>query len=543
MESCSENPTKGGKMKKHICVTILMVTAFFLISLSSSVLSAETPKRGGTVVVALGAEPMLINPGVTTNDPDVYTGCMVYEGLVRINNKFDVEPALAKSWKISDDGLTYTFSLQDAKWSDGKPVTSDDVKFSLEEVGGKLGSRFAAAAKSIESIETPDAKTVQIKLHQPFGPMLFSLACDNNAGILPAHIFKGQDILKNPANSTIPAANGPFLLQKWVRGDHLVFIRNPNYWRAGQPYLDRVIIKVMTDSAARIMALQGEEIDHIHQYFFPLSSFDTFAKDKRFSMVEGNFPSLDLAILNLKQPPLDNLKVRHALLMAVDRDYLCKAVFFGTGQPGQGAFDTRIPWSYNQAIKYDQLYPYNPDKAKAMLDEAGFKLDSNGIRFKLRLIFDTARPELIAWAQTLRQQWRAVGIDMELNGAERPVVLNKVYTDYDFDITLQNYTTAGDPALGIARSYTSDSIQKGRSFNNASQYSNPRVDELFEKGRTASSTSDRAKAYFEAQEILARDLPVLVLHQRASIHASIAALKGFSNGGGYPWWGEAWLDK
>jgi peptide/nickel transport system substrate-binding protein len=95
-----------------------MVTAFFLISLSSSVLSAETPKRGGTVVVALGAEPMLINPGVTTNDPDVYTGCMVYEGLVRINNKFDVEPALAKSWKISDDGLTYTFSLQDAKWSD-----------------------------------------------------------------------------------------------------------------------------------------------------------------------------------------------------------------------------------------------------------------------------------------------------------------------------------------------------------------------------------------------------------------------------------------
>ncbi len=540
----SRSSLRSGRFAR-LRTAVLGAAAMFVsggIMIGATALEAA-PKKGGTIIVALGAEPNGINSVVTSSDPDVYTGCLVYDALVRINNKYDVEPALAKSWDISDDGLKYTFHLVDAKWSDGKPLTSADAKFSLEEVSSQYGGRFSGAKQAISSIEAPDPKTLVINLQKPFGPMLFSLACDNNAAILPAHVFQGTDILQNPANANPSVVSGPFKMEKWVRGDHIVFVRNPDYWRKDRPYLDRLIVKLMPDSSARILALQAGEIDQIHQYYFPISSYASFEGDKRFKLVEGNFPGLDMAILNTKKPPLDDVAVRRALLVAMDREYIWKTVFFGTGQPGQGAFDTRIEWSYNPDVKYDEMYPHDVEKAKKMLDDAGHKAGADGVRFKLRIIFDTNRPEMIAWAQALREQWRAVGIDVALEGAERPVVLKRAFNDYDYDVTLQNYTTAGDPALGIARSYVSSSINPKRTFNNVSQYSNPEVDELFAKGRSAATTEERAKAYYKVQEILARDVPVLVVHQRASIYAGIAELKDYWLGGGYPWWSEAWLDK
>ena len=132
---------------------------------------------------------------------------------------------------------------------------------------------------------------------------------------------------------------------------------------------------------------------------------------------------------------------------------------------------------------------------------------------------------------------------MTLEGAERPVVLKKVYADYDFDATLQNYSTSGDPALGISRAYHSASIKKGTNFNNASGYSNPQVDELFDKGRDAPDQASRAKHYFQVQEILARDQPTLVVHQQAQMGAAAENLRGMWQAAAYQWWNRAWLRK
>ena len=128
-----------------------------------------------------------------------------------------------------------------------------------------------------------------------------------------------------------------------------------------------------------------------------------------------------------------------------------------------------------------------------------------------------------------------------LEGAERPVVLKRVYSDYDFDITLQNYTTSGDPALGIARLYVTASIKQGSTFNNASRYSNPEVDDLFAHGQNGLTRADRAKDYFKAQEILARDLPVLNLHEQAEIDATTSKLKDVFLTANYVWWGSVWM--
>jgi peptide/nickel transport system substrate-binding protein len=503
--------------------------------------SPEKPRYGGTVVAALGADPAVLTSGVSVGVPDVFTGCILYDALVRFGKNFEIVPGLAKSWQISEDGLTYTFQLEEASFTDGKPVTSEDVKFSLTQVSAKYGPKFNAPGRFIKEIETPDPRTVIIRLSRPFGPFLFSLACEQNAPILPSHLLAGTEILKNETLLSKPVGNGPFMLEEWVRGDRLTFVKNPSYWRKGEPYLDRIVVKVVPDSSARILALRAGELDFIDEYYFPLSAYSQLVRDKRFQLQDVSYPSDDLIILNTRQPNLDKPLVRQALLTAVDRNFLHKSVFYGVGGPAVSSVDTRLGWAYNPAVNLESMYPYDPRRAAALLDEAGVKPGPDGTRFTIRLSFDAGRPEYTSLAQAIQRYWQAVGIKVVLEGAERPVVLKRVYSDYDFDATIQNYTTSGDPALGIARLYVTDSIKQGATFNNASRYSNPEVDELFALGQNALTRDERAKHYFKVQEILARDLPVLPMHQQAEIDVASSRLRDVFLSANYIWWGSVWV--
>src|SRR6476469_3271478 len=138
------------------------VAGLALLLAATSGVSAEEPRRGGTAIAVIGADPAILNPDVTVGAPDILTGCMLYDGLVRFAEGFRIVPSLAKSWEIAPDSLTYTFHLNPATWSDGKPVTSEDVKFTLLEVSSKFGSKFVAPGKAIKEIETPDPLTVVI---------------------------------------------------------------------------------------------------------------------------------------------------------------------------------------------------------------------------------------------------------------------------------------------------------------------------------------------------------------------------------------------
>ena len=505
--------------------------------------AAGEPQYGGTAIAVVGADPAVLNPNISVGAPDVFAGCILYDALVRFGEGFRIVPSLAKSWEVAPDGLTYTFHLTAATWSDGKPVTADDVKFTLLEVSAKYGPKFIAAGQAIRDISTPDPLTVVIRLSKPFGPFLFSLACEQNAAILPAHILRGADVLKHPATLTTPVSNGPFQLTGWVRGDRLTFSRNQKYWGKGEPFLDRIIMKIMPDSSARVLALQAGEVDYIDQYYFPLSAASVLANDPRFVLGKVGYAGNNLIILNTRQPSLKDARVRQALLIALDRNYIVKNVFLGNGQVAAGPIDTRIKWAYNPAVNYEKMYAYDPARAAALLDQAGMPRGPDGTRFTLRLSFDTGRAEYTSWAQAIQSYWQAVGIKVVLEGAERPVVLKRVYTDYDFDATLQNYSTSGDPALGIWRAYATSAIKQGQAFNNATGYSNPKVDALFDNGRDASGQAQRAKYYYQVQEILARDLPILTIHQNVQVGASSARLHGVWQAGFYQWWHRAWLQK
>lgn len=501
---------------------------------------AQTPKRGGTAVMVLGTDPLSLSPNTTNSVPDVAAGCLMYDALVRFKKGFEIIPSLAKSWNISADGLTYRFELEDASWHDGKPVTSEDVKFTLEEVSSKYGPRFNTAGKFIERIDTPSPKTVVIQLKRPFGPFLFSLACEQNAAIMPAHVLRGTDILKNPAILTAPVGNGPFKIVEWVRGSHIALARNTNYWRKNEPYLDRVMIKIMPDSSARILALRAGEVDYIVPDYVPLNSVPMLQKSPQFMAEEVSYPGSDIIILNTKHEALSKREVRQALLIAVDRQFIHDRVYHGLGGVPLSAFDTRL-WAHNKAVNYQKMYPYDPAKARQLLDAAGVRPGPDGTRFTMRLLFETAKPEWLPAAQALQRFWQAVGVEVVLEGAERPVILKRVYSDYDFEATLQTYTTLGDPALGIARTYVSESIKRGVTFNNVSQYSNPEIDKLFDEGRDAHTQEARKKHYDRIQEILARDLPVLNLHQQPQFAVANARLQGLWQAANQQWWGSVWM--
>jgi peptide/nickel transport system substrate-binding protein len=500
------------------------------------------PRPGGTMIIGMTMDPPTVNPAITAGAPDRLIGCMVYEGLVRVASGFRIEPGLAKSWDISPDGLNYTFHLVATKWQDGIPFTSSDVQFSLQNISGKYGPLFAASRRAITAIDTPDPQTVVIKLEHPFGPLLLSLSCDQNGGILPAHLFANTDILRNPTTLAQPVGTGPFRLTEWVHGDHMTLERNPAYWRTGRPYLDEIFIKFLPSAASRVLALKAGEIDYINEYSFPGSFYQTVSGDKELQTGESGYYADYVIILNTHLPPLDKPEVRQALMTAIDRDYLTKAVFSGLGSVAVSPIDSRIAWAYNPAVDYRKIYPYDPEKARHLLDEAAVKPGPDGTRFAIDLVFDSTRQEYGPLSVALQKFWSAVGVKVRLRGSEREVVLKQVYGDYDFGATLQNYGTSGDPALGIARLYVSSSIKQGATFNNVSRYANPEVDRLFAEGQNTTSPEQRAVYYRQVQEILARELPTLTINQMGEYDAATRHLHNLFLSQDEPFWDEVWIE-
>ncbi|HSC70752.1 MAG TPA: ABC transporter substrate-binding protein, partial [Candidatus Methylomirabilis sp.] len=225
--------------------------------------SLEKPKYGGTFVVAIVNDPTTLNPATSSDFYVKIISGTVFDTLVNLDFNLTPVPRLATSWDVSKDGLTYTFHLAKATWHDGKPLTSEDVKFTVEQVLGPYHPSGAQYKDRIQEIQTPNPQTVVFRLKTPFGPFLVMLA--NDLYIVPKHIYQGTDILKNPARLT-PVGTGPFKLAEWKKGDYVRVVRNPDYFMEGKPYLDEIVFKVAADAGARMLAFEKGEIDYLSFY-------------------------------------------------------------------------------------------------------------------------------------------------------------------------------------------------------------------------------------------------------------------------------------
>lgn len=475
----------------------------------ASAQGAATPRRGGTFVMALGANPEHLNLAISSSVIISFPGQVVTEGLFRVNGKFGLEPMLATGRQVSPDGIKITLNLrQGVKWHDGKPFTSADVKYSMEKLT-PLHARSASVFKNVASIETPGDHVVVITLKEPFAPFLDLLTSDN-VGIQPKHVYDGTDPLKNPANLK-PIGTGPFKFDSWQTGQSITFVRNPDYWDKGKPYLDRIVFRIIPDANTRTLALEAGDIDYIPSYDMSSNDAVRLKKTKGVVVSTGRgVPRVLLLFFNNKKKPFDDPRVRKALLSGLDRQMMLTSAYNDMGGLGTSSIPRALQWANNPEVDYIKMFAFDPDRANRELDGAGLARGADGTRLTVRFTYDPGQPGYTEVAEIIRSNWQKLGVKVALEARERSVWLNTVYTNKDYDTSMAWYATNGDPALGIDRAYRCEDVRPA-AFTNASQYCNPALDELLRKAATAPTRDARSRYYKVAQTIVARDLPTAVL--------------------------------
>lgn len=478
---------------------------------STLVLAQE---RGGTFVIISTQVPRHFNPAVQSGTATAVPGSQIFATPLRFDEEWRAHPYLAESWSFGDDGRSMTLNLRrDARFHDGEPVTSEDVAFSIGVV--QENHPFKTMFGAVESVDTPDPHTAVIRLSQPH-PAIELAMSSALLPIIPKHIYgDGQDLKTHPRNND-PVGSGPFRFVEYKKGEHVILERNEDFFLKGKPYLDRIIIKIIRDANARVIAMeQGEghlyrETDSRNIRRLEKAS-GLYAPDQGWEAVG---PITWLAF-NTKRAPLDDVRVRQAIAYAVDRDFITKALHSGVSKPATGPIAPSSPYYSGDVETYD----LDLDRAMALLDEAGHPAGSDGTRFALTVDYLPALPEQQkAIAEYLKPQLRKVGIDVTVRTSPDFPTWSQRISSHDFDMTMDIVFNWGDPVIGVHRTYLCSNIRKGVIWSNTQQYCNPAVDSLLELAGTEMDFERRKGLYAEFQKIVTDELPLYWVNVMPSVN-------------------------
>ncbi len=484
---------------------------------------AVPPKRGGTVVVAMSADPGALNPAITTSGNTHFVADQVYNGLVGLDEQLNPIPELAASWNISADGKVYTFQLQpNVKWHDGQPFTSDDVKFTFEQALLKYHSRTKAAlAPVLDTIETPAPLTVVFRFKQPYGPFLQRLDVVE-APIIPKHIYEGKDVQNDPANLR-PIGTGPFKFVEYVKGDHVTLERNPDYFKAGLPYLDKAVFSIIPNATTAAQALEQGEVDYLSSV--QGSDLSRLQQNSSITLVTGYGGSggsicQDTLVPNLTKAPFNKLEVRQAFYSALNRQFILDRVYFDQGTLSTGPISRLMGWAYTPNVR---TYPFDVNAANQLLDKAGYPRGADGNRFTITFTHASSFDKL---SDAMRDQLNQVGINLQSESLDFNAAVDKVFVKKNFDLGIASYCNGTDPEIGVRRAYVSSNIGP-IAFSNGAGYKNTQVDQLFDQAAALTDRSQRAAIYAQLQKIITDDLPYFWLVDSQGFRAYRSTFKGF----------------
>ncbi len=484
---------------------------------------------GGTAVMTITPEPNAMVSAFNSASPVAVISGKMVEGLVRYDWDLQPQPELATAWEIAEDGLSIAFTLrQGVKWHDGRDFTSADVAYSIMELLRQHHPRGRGVFAPVEAAETPDDHTVILRLSKPAPAMMAALA-GWESPILPKHVYEGTDPLTNPANNA-PIGTGPFRFAQWERGSHIILERNPDYWDAGKPHLDRLAVRFYADPSARVAAFEAGELHLGGDGPIPLNEVARFRDNPAFVVetrgIEMN-NSLDILECNLRNEHLAKVEVRRALMHAIDRDLMLGTVWYRLAELLTGPIPLSLPHFHTDDVP---AYPYDPARANELLDAAGFARGADGMRFALRLIWPAVGDTYDRAGQFLRQQFREVGVDLVLQSADIPTFIRQVYQEYDFDLSMFPSSVTADPTIGSHRFYHSGAIRQGTPFVNASGYSNPEMDTVLDAAAVEPDAAKRRDLFHRFQQIAMADLPILPLARPIYVTVANARLKNFMPG-------------
>ncbi|MGH6860382.1 MAG: ABC transporter substrate-binding protein, partial [Phyllobacterium sp.] len=429
------------------------------------------------------------------------------EGLLRYDFDLTPKPALATAWTISDDGLVYTFQLREGvKWHDGEPFTSADAAFSIQLLK-QIHPRGRATFANVEAIDTPDERTLVLKLSKP-APYLLNALVASESPIVPKHIYEGKDAGTKPANNA-PIGTGPFRFVELVHGSHVVLERNPNYWDKGKPYLDGVIVRFISDPGSRAIAIETKEIDIAAGTLVPLSDVERIAAlhhivlDPRGSIFDAGVKRIEF---NLDNPYFKDIRVRRAVAHAIDKTVIRNVVWYGFGEIVTGPISPELAPFRAEGLP---SYAFDLEKAEALLDEAGHPRGADGVRFHLIHDFRPSTEGDKRTADYVKQALSKVGIDVTVRVQDFASYVKRVYTDRDFAFTTNSMTNTFDPTVGVQRLYWSKNFKPGVPFSNGAHYFNPEVDALLETAAVEVDAARRKQFWTQIQIRLIQDLPDL----------------------------------
>ena len=502
------------KVSRHWIISLVMVGLIAGVCCDNSV--GQTPQPGGIIKVRKPLNITGVDPHKVNSLPDFNIWNNVVEGLVAMDGMMNVQPMLAEKWEVKDDGLTYLFTLRKGvKFHDGKEMTAEDVKYSLERV--KAESPRKSDLADVTKIDVMDKYQIKITLKQRVGPFLAYLANPYTLAIIPKDYAKPGETIKKPIGT------GPYKFAEWqpdilVRLERFSDYKPVDYEASGLagkkiPYFDGAIFRFISEPATTNAGLETGQLDY--------SRSNTLTDAQRLArnpiVKYYSFPSYKTWSLwfNLKHPLLSNRKFREAMCCAVDKQAILEGALWGEGLVANSHIAPQLNWFSDE---HKLTYPYNPEKAKSLLKEMGYKGE--------KLLLQPATHPIMQRTATVAQtQLKAVGINAEIQTLDFPKFM-EFYQKGGYEILVAGHPYKGDPDTIYNALFHSTKKYTGNGF------SNKELDALVERAYEATDFKERKKLYGQCQKIIFNEIAYIPVIHDNLIYVLNGKIEGFKPFGG-----------
>jgi peptide/nickel transport system substrate-binding protein len=496
-----------------------------LVLLAGLVAPVEAQKRGGTLTIVRPTDPVSLDPQQETTAPGAWVYYNILEPLLTLDEKMQVQLKLAQGYEVLSPTKVRFKLRPGVKFHDGTPLNAAAVKFSFDRaLKGTPRANWAGIAGPLEGAEVVDDLTVDVITREPYGPILRTLAMVYPSIVSPTAVQKmGADF------SRAPVGTGPFKFVEWKTNTHVIIERNPDYW-GDKALLDRVVFKVVPEEGARMIALQAGETDMV---LFPSpAQLGALRRDPKYTVHEVTGGRVVFVGMHAGVPPLDDVRVRQALLYAVDRKAILDNIMEGAAVAARGVLAPSV-FGFKD-MQLDQVYPFDRARAKALLAQAGWTPGSDGIMQKggqrLSLNWIAARgryPKDGEITEAVQAMLKEVGVEAKVQFLDWATVFKELRgaTLNRHLFTLGWVTTNADADYSLFALFHSKQLPPGGW--NTQRYANPRVDPLLEQARRSLNQTEREKLYGEVQDILVKEMVWIPVYNTKEIVVTRSYVKGF----------------
>ncbi len=498
----------------------------------------SVPQEGGNIVEAMLGEPSNLIAILATDEGSHEVASQVYVSLLKYNKNIELVPYAAESFEILDGGKLIRFKLRkDVYWFDGRQLTAHDVEFTYRlTLDPKTPTAYKENLKAVSAFRLTGDFSFEVEYEKPFAKALVTWAMD----ILPKHALEGEDLL-NTRYSRQPLGAGPYMMEEWTPGSQIVLKANPNFFE-GKPYIDRIVYRMIPDLSTQFLELKAGNLDTMGltplQYLYQTSGPGWDGSFNKFQYLSSGYTFLGF---NMKHPFFKDVRVRKAIDYAIDRKELVKGVLYGLGEAANGPYKPGT-WQYNETIK---PRPYDPEKARALLAEAGWMdsdgdgvLDKDGVSLSFSIITNQGNTQRIKSGVIMQQRLKDVGIVVDLRTVEWAAFIKEFVDKGRFDALILGWNILQDPDI-YSVWHSSMAVDGGLNFT---RYKNLELDDLLERGRRLVGQEERKPIYDEVQRILYDEVPYCFLYVPKSlpiVQARVQNIKAAPAGIAYnftQWW-------